>query len=150
MVTENITTSINAMAVLPNNTGETIYIIFTFILLTAILISLFPKCHKYIYKFLDWITDIFIYFKYGFIKLPDSGKMFISMKTIDSRVADVLRVKFKLGLFDHPYVSNPAAADTIVGTEKNEAFVLDIQRQSLVLLKNANNTLPLDKNKLKN
>jgi beta-glucosidase len=74
----------------------------------------------------------------------------LSLKTIDSRVADVLRVKFKLGLFDHPYVANPKIADTSVGTEKNEAFVMDIQKQSLVLLKNSNNTLPLDKSKLKN
>ena len=74
----------------------------------------------------------------------------VSMKTIDSRVADVLRVKFKLGLFDHPYVANPAIADTTVGTEKHEAFVMDMQKQSLVLLKNANSTLPLDKTKLKN
>ncbi len=74
----------------------------------------------------------------------------VSMKTIDARVADVLRVKFKLGLFDHPYVANPAIADTSVGTEKNEAFVMNMQKQSLVLLKNANNTLPLDKSKLKN
>jgi beta-glucosidase len=74
----------------------------------------------------------------------------VSMKTIDSRVADVLRVKFKLGLFDKPYIDNPAIADTVVGTEKHEVFVMDMQRQSLVLLKNTNNTLPLDKTKLKN
>lgn len=73
----------------------------------------------------------------------------ISMKTIDSRVADVLRVKFKLGLFDHPYVKDVKAADKIVGTDKHENFVMEMERQSLVLLKNVNNTLPLDKSKLK-
>jgi beta-glucosidase len=73
----------------------------------------------------------------------------INMQTIDSRVADVLRVKFKLGLFDSPYVKNVKAADKIIGTDKHENFVMEMEKQSLVLLKNANNTLPLDKNKLK-
>lgn len=74
----------------------------------------------------------------------------ISMRTLDSRVADVLRVKIRLGLFDHPYVEDVKAADMIVGEDKNEDFVMDIQRQSLVLLKNDNKTLPLDKNSLQN
>lgn len=73
----------------------------------------------------------------------------ISMQTIDKRVAEVLNVKFRLGLFDKPYVEDPKAADRIVGADKNQDFVMDMQRQSLVLLKNANNTLPLDKSKLK-
>ncbi len=73
----------------------------------------------------------------------------ISMQTIDSRVADVLRVKFKLGLFDNPYVKDVKAADKIVGTDKHEDFVMEMERQSLVLLKNSNNTLPLEKNKLR-
>jgi len=73
----------------------------------------------------------------------------ISMKTIDSRVADVLRVKFKLGLFDHPYVQDTKVADTIVGADKHEDFVLSMEQQSLVLLKNANSTLPLDAAKLR-
>ena len=73
----------------------------------------------------------------------------INMKTIDSRVADVLRVKFQLGLFDNPYVKDVKAADKIVGTDKHEDFVMEMEKQSLVLLKNTNNILPLDKNKLK-
>lgn len=73
----------------------------------------------------------------------------VSMATIDKMVSDVLRVKFELGLFDTPYVEDVKAADKIVGTEKNRDFILDIQRQSLVLLKNEANTLPLDVNSLK-
>ncbi len=92
----------------------------------------FTKPHNYIYPLRELVNE---------------GSL--SMKTIDSRVADVLRVKFKLGLFDHPYVADPSIADTTVGTAKQEAFVMDMQKQSLVLLKNANNTLPLDKTKLK-
>jgi len=75
-------------------------------------------------------------------ELVNEGK--VSMKTLDSRVGDVLRVKFKLGLFDEPYVKDPKAADKIVHTEKDEAMSLQMCRESMVLLKNANNLLPLD------
>ncbi len=81
-------------------------------------------------------------------ELVKEGK--VALKTLDSRVADVLKVKMELGLFDHPYVKDVMEADKIVGADKNMDFVLNIQRQSLVLLKNENNLLPLDKNKIKN
>ncbi|WP_405296714.1 glycoside hydrolase family 3 N-terminal domain-containing protein [Algibacter sp. Ld11] len=74
----------------------------------------------------------------------------ISMQTIDSRVADVLRVKFRLGLFDSPYVENPEEADKTVHTAADEAFSKQINRESLVLLKNENNLLPLDVDKIDN
>jgi len=73
----------------------------------------------------------------------------VSMKTLDSRVADVLRVKFKLGLFDEPYVKDPKAADKIVHTAKDQAMGLQMNRESMVLLKNANNLLPLNKSAFK-
>ncbi|NCD68898.1 glycoside hydrolase family 3 C-terminal domain-containing protein [Mucilaginibacter agri] len=81
-------------------------------------------------------------------ELIREGKL--SMKTIDERVGDVLRVKFKLGLFDNPYVSDPKAADKLVHTTDATAMGLEMNRESMVLLKNANNLLPLDKQKLKN
>lgn len=71
----------------------------------------------------------------------------LSMQTLDSRVADVLRVKFKLGLFDNPYVKEPARADKVVHT--HEDIALQANRESLVLLKNKDNTLPLNKTKIK-
>ena len=74
----------------------------------------------------------------------------LSMKTIDERVADVLRVKFILGLFDHPYVADPKKADTDVHTKDDEALALQLNRESLVLLKNSNNLLPLDPARTKN
>jgi beta-glucosidase len=46
-------------------------------------------------------------------------------------------------------VEDAAIADKIVGADKNQEFVLDMQQQSLVLLKNEKNLLPLDKNKIK-
>ena len=74
----------------------------------------------------------------------------ISMKIIDSRVGDVLRVKFRLGLFDSPYVKDPKAADKIVHTADDAAMSLKMNRESMVLLKNEGDLLPLDKSKLKN
>src|SRR6201985_3704062 len=79
--------------------------------------------------------------------LVNEGK--VSMKTLDSRVADVLRVKFKLGLFDDPYVKDPKAADKIVHTAQAQAMGLQMNRESMVLLKNADNLLPLNKNSIK-
>lgn len=78
-------------------------------------------------------------------KLVKEGKL--SMASIDRMVADVLRVKFELGLFDSPYTEDPEAADKIAGADKHRDFILDIQQQSLVLLKNENGLLPLDQKK---
>lgn len=79
--------------------------------------------------------------------LVSEGK--VSMKTLDSRVADVLRVKFELGLFDYPYVKDPKAADKIVHTPQAQAMGMQMNRESMVLLKNADNLLPLNKNSVK-
>jgi len=68
----------------------------------------------------------------------------VSMQTIDSRVRDVLRVKYRLGLFDHPYV-DPAQADKVVMTPDHMATALRASRESIVLLKNDKNVLPLPK-----
>lgn len=68
----------------------------------------------------------------------------VSLETLDSRVADVLRVKFELGLLDHPYVEDPQKADALLDPENTKDFVLRMARQSLVLLKNEKNVLPLD------
>nr|WP_299073702.1 glycoside hydrolase family 3 N-terminal domain-containing protein [uncultured Allomuricauda sp.] len=81
-------------------------------------------------------------------ELVQEGKL--SIKTIDSRVEDILRVKFKLGLFDHPYVEDTSAADKLVHTDADKDFERQINRESLVLLKNENNLLPLDISKTKN
>ncbi|HUH32583.1 MAG TPA: glycoside hydrolase family 3 N-terminal domain-containing protein [Daejeonella sp.] len=81
-------------------------------------------------------------------ELVKEGK--VSMKTLDASVADVLRVKFKIGLFDQPYTKDPKAADKLVHTAADEEFALQLNRESLVLLKNDQNTLPLDRSKIKN
>ena len=72
----------------------------------------------------------------------------LAMAIIDERVSEILRVKFRLGLFDQPYVEDVNAADKIVHTEADEAFSKQINRESLVLLKNDADLLPLDVEKL--
>ncbi|WP_287680062.1 glycoside hydrolase family 3 N-terminal domain-containing protein [Bacteroides sp.] len=73
----------------------------------------------------------------------------ISMATIDKRVSEVLSVKFRLGLFDHPYVEKTKESDKVGGVDRNMDFIKHMQQQSLVLLKNDGNLLPLDKNRIK-
>ncbi len=69
----------------------------------------------------------------------------VSMKIIDDRVRDVLRVKYMLGLFDRPYSKNPELGDKIIRCKEHLDVSLEVSRQSMVLLKNDNNTLPLSK-----
>lgn len=71
-----------------------------------------------------------------------AGKL--SMEVIDSRVSDVLRVKFLEGLFDKPYVDADDANDQ-VGQPDSKAVALEAARESLVLLKNEKGVLPLDR-----
>ena len=73
----------------------------------------------------------------------------ISEETINSRVRDILRVKFLIGLFDSPYQMQLAEADKVVENPEHEAVALQASRESLVLLKNDNKTLPLDIDKVK-
>jgi beta-glucosidase len=62
---------------------------------------------------------------------------------LDSAVARVLRVKFELGLFDHPYVE-PQRAMNEVHTPKHVELARQVARASIVLLENRG-VLPLDK-----
>ena len=69
----------------------------------------------------------------------------LSMDVVNDRVRDVLRVKFTEGLFDAPY-KNPEAANKEIGAPESKALALRAARESLVLLKNENHTLPLGRN----
>ncbi len=73
----------------------------------------------------------------------------ISMETIDDRVRDILRVKFLVGLFDAPYQVDLKQADREVDSPENQQIALQASRESLVLLKNQDNLLPLNKNTIK-
>jgi beta-glucosidase len=69
----------------------------------------------------------------------------LSMQVVDDRVREILRVKYWLGLFDRPYVDDPAAADRIVRSADALATSVRAARESIVLLKNEGNLLPLPK-----
>jgi len=73
----------------------------------------------------------------------------VSMHTLDQRVADVLRVKFRLGLFDQPYVRDVKKSDALMGAAESKELMDKMARESLVLLKNDSGLLPLDKSKIK-
>lgn len=73
----------------------------------------------------------------------------LPIATVNERVKDVLRVKFKVGLFDQPF-ADPGKADVVVHTAKDDEVELQLNRESLVLLKNANRLLPLNKNSIRN
>lgn len=68
----------------------------------------------------------------------------ISQERVDDAVRRILTVKFKLGLFDHPF-ADPSLLET-VGSESHRALARQAVRESLVLLKNENSALPIDKN----
>lgn len=69
----------------------------------------------------------------------------VSQQTIDSRVADVLRAKFEMGLFDNPYKGNQKLSETIVHSQEHQAVSLRAALESVVLLKNQDHLLPLSK-----
>jgi beta-glucosidase len=83
--------------------------------------------------------------------LRDSGKQLlstgqISMRRLNDAVTRILRIKFRAGLFDHPYVDQAAIAGKTLQPADRDAARTAAGR-SMVLLKNDNNTLPLDPGK---
>ncbi len=71
----------------------------------------------------------------------------LSEKVLDRAVARVLREKFALGLFENPFVEPAGLA--VIDSEEHRALALRAAEQAMVLLKNQNNLLPLDKTQLK-
>jgi beta-glucosidase len=67
----------------------------------------------------------------------------VSMSRIDDAVSRILRAKFTLGLFEHPY-ADPEAFKRI-GSPEHRELAREAVRQSLVLLVNENQTLPIAK-----
>jgi beta-glucosidase len=83
-------------------------------------------------------------FYYGepLLKGIKEGK--ISQRALDAAVSNVLRVKFVLGLFDSPY-ADPDGAARACNSQEHREIALQMARESIVLLKNENNLLPLGK-----
>src|ERR1041384_7702943 len=73
-------------------------------------------------------------------QLLKEGKL--SQAVIDEAVRRILRVKFRLGLFEHPY-ADPARERSEILSPQHRAAAREIAARSLVLLKNARETLPL-------
>ncbi|WP_165021046.1 glycoside hydrolase family 3 N-terminal domain-containing protein [Dysgonomonas sp. ZJ279] len=80
------------------------------------------------------------------VQLVKDGK--ISEELVDRAVRRILTVKFKAGLFEKPY-ANPNDIKSKVHTPAHIALAREIAEESVVLLQNNNNLLPLDKKKLR-
>ncbi len=92
------------------------------------------------------------YLKAGLdVDLPSStnvvaavGQGEVSPALLDRSVARLLKLKFDLGLFEKPY-ADESAADHLVQTPEHRELALQAAREAIVLLKNRNGFLPLDK-----
>ena len=67
------------------------------------------------------------------------------MALVDRALRRVLKLKFRLGLFENPYVDVDRAA-RVVHSQENQDLALRAGREGIVLLKNEKNLLPLKKN----
>jgi beta-glucosidase len=72
----------------------------------------------------------------------------VSQAMVDRAVARVLAAKFRLGLFDNPYV-DPDYAEKTTNSAEHRALALKTAQKAVILLKNDKNLLPLDLAKLK-
>lgn len=84
----------------------------------------------------------------GFSKLEEAlERELISMDIIDEAVLRVLTMKFERGLFEKPYIKEDDSWTDY--SYKKYPQALNLARESIVLLKNENNTLPVDTKKYK-
>src|SRR5271165_1592230 len=92
------------------------------------------------------------------IELPDPDcylhlvelvrKRVLKESQLDDLVAPMLYWKFEMGLFDDPFV-DPDEAERVVGSEANRELALRAAREAITLLRNENNAVPLDLNRIK-
>lgn len=69
----------------------------------------------------------------------------VSEAAVDDKIRRLLRVRFKAGLFDQQSLVD----ETVVHREEHKQLALEAAKQSIVLLKNERNVLPLARNKIK-
>ena len=86
----------------------------------------------------EWQTAVVELVKEG--RIPESR--------IDESVRRILTVKFRLGLFEHPY-SDVKTRDRVINDQEHKRTALEASRNSIVLLKNEKDLLPLDAQKYK-
>jgi beta-glucosidase len=72
----------------------------------------------------------------------------VAEAALDKAVGRVLKAKFLLGLFENPYV-DPAEAERVSETKQSSALALRAAHEAITLLKNENNLLPLDRDKIR-
>tara|TARA_R110002074_G_scaffold212402_1_gene381868 strand:+ start:9351 stop:11651 length:2301 start_codon:yes stop_codon:yes gene_type:complete len=92
-------------------------------------------------------VDIDLYAEDAYSYLPEMVKKNPKIeKFIDKAAKRVLRTKFILGLFDNPYI-DLTTVEKEVRKESSLALAKEADLESIILLKNERNTLPLDKRK---
>ena len=96
--------------------------------------AMIPRGPDHSNNYVEFIKDL--------KELVAEGK--VAQTRINDAVSRILRVKFEMGLFEHPYTSDPALAAAI-GSPAHRQVARQCVRESLVLLKNENHTLPLSK-----
>ena len=72
----------------------------------------------------------------------------VSESLVDRAVGRVLRMKFLTGLFDDPYV-DPDYAEKVTNSPEHQKLSLKAAREAVILLKNQNGLLPLDRSRYK-
>lgn len=85
----------------------------------------------------------------AYVELVDAvRKGRIKEDIVDEAVANVLKLKFEMGLFEHPYV-DPEEAKKVVGSKEHTIVARQMAQQSIVLLENKKQILPLRKKNIK-
>lgn len=80
-------------------------------------------------------------YEMALVDLVNEGK--VDEELIDEAVKRILRIKFKMGLFEDPYRYSNAAANKAINYDEHKAVARDVARKSIVLLKNEKDLLPL-------
>ena len=84
---------------------------------------------------------------YSFENIPNlvaSGKL--SLDAVDTAVSRLLRAKFAIGLFENPYLGAPANETiSLIHTPETIALARQLDAESIVLLENHKETLPISK-----
>lgn len=90
---------------------------------------------------MDMESSLYVSELAGLVK---SGK--VNIELIDDAVRRILRVKYELGLFDDPYkYCNIDRSNNELASDENMKVALEAAKKSIVLLKNNNQLLPLEK-----